>query len=96
MFANIPGYIDKYRRISMRISSRILANKLMYLADALNKSCGLEVGQWSLDHNSTYGGYIIVEMLENGGQHHPLLNCRLNSIEMSNALDMALAVVRLK
>lgn len=60
----------------------------------LGKERGYEIGQWNLDYNSCYHGYMIVEYMENGGEHHPLLNKRLKASEMGIAIEMAIALKR--
>jgi hypothetical protein len=78
----------------MRISKTILLKKLGFLCDKLGKTIGYQKGQWNLDYAQCYGGYIVVEFMENGGEHHPLLNKRLPANIMADALDMAIAVKR--
>jgi hypothetical protein len=74
----------------MRMTRTILMKKLQFLCDKLGKQIGYEKGQWFLDHNATYGGYIVVEMMERKGEHHPLLRKRLPAAQMSDCLDIAL------
>jgi len=74
----------------MRITKKILCKKLSFICDILNKPMGFEKGQWALDYAQCYGGYIVVEYLDNGGEHHPLLNKRLTAQRMDEALEMAL------
>jgi len=49
-----------------------------------------DVGSLILEHNSTYGGYKIEEVLsESGGITHPFCDARLSSREMYYALYFA-------
>lgn len=78
----------------MKITKSILAKKLKFLCDALGKRTGFNPGEWGLDYAPLYGGYIVVEYEERGGESHPLLNKRLTASQMADALDMALGAVR--
>lgn len=75
-----------------RLSRKILEVKLNNLCRLLGKKIGINKGEWSLDYNSIHGGYIVVEFMENGGEFHPLLNCRLPAKQMALVLDCAIAV----
>ena len=79
----------------MRMSKKILLKKMGFLCDKLGKTIGIERGQWNLDYIQSYGGYIVVEYMEKGGEHHPLLKKRLTADKMSDALDFALNAVLL-
>lgn len=76
---------------TMRITKNILLKKLEILCKQLGKRMGFQKGEWYLDYASCYGGYIVVEAEENGGEHHPLLSKRLSAQNMADALDMAIA-----
>lgn len=76
------------------MSKRILMVKLGILCKMLNKKVGYTTGDLNLDHNSVYGGYKIVEYMDKGGEHHPLLNKRLPAQQMSDAIDMAIDTLR--
>ena len=80
----------KHKGYTMRITRKILEKKLQFLCDKLGKTIGYEKGQWNLDYAQCYGGYIVVEFEENGGEYHPLLNKRLTAAPMSDCLDIAL------
>ena len=41
-----------------------------------------------LDHNSSYGGYLIVEVGEKGSESHPYGHVRMKTKEMYYALNM--------
>ena len=74
----------------MRMTKKILMKKMGFICDILDKKIGFELGNWNLDYAQCYGGYIVVEYMENGGEHHPLLTKRLTANHMGDALDMAL------
>lgn len=78
------------------MNREILHKKLEILAAQMGKTVGFKEGQWFLDYASPYGGYIVVEFMNKGGEHHPLLNKRLKANQMADTLDMALAVCRVK
>jgi hypothetical protein len=59
------------------------------LAKAMNKRIDRNAGSLSLDYNSCYGGYVIVENLENGGESHPFGSLRRSAKEMYLSLYMA-------
>lgn len=61
----------------------------------IGKQRGFEQGQWNLDYASCYGGYVIVEFMENGGEHHPLITRRLKRSEMEVAIEMSIEVKRI-
>ena len=73
-----------------RITRKMLMNQLGFICDILDKKIGFQLGNWNLDYAQCYGGYIVVEYMENGGEYHPLLNKRLVAQQMSDALNMAL------
>ena len=54
---------------------------------------GYSVGEWYIDYVQCYGGYIIVEAMENGGEHHPLMTCRLSKKEIILYLHAAVSVL---
>ncbi len=59
------------------------------LAKAMNKR--IDAGSWNglgLDHNSIYGGYVIVEYGENGSESHPFGPVRRNAKEMYLSMHM--------
>lgn len=80
----------------MRTSKPIMKEQFTQLLKKLGKEQGFEKGQWNIDYYSLGGGYIIVEYMENGGEHHPLMNERLKLREMQVAIEMALAVINHK
>ena len=77
----------------MRINNKILQIKLKFICDKLGKKIGYEKGEWNLDYSPCYGGYVVVEFMENGGEDHPILRKRLTASKMSDALDMAINVL---
>lgn len=74
----------------MRITKKFLLKKLCVLCTLLGNR------RWGLDYAPVYGGYVVVERMENGGENHPLVNRRLTASEMAAALDMALSVMGFK
>ncbi len=63
-------------------------------------------GAWALDHNATYGGYVVVEIIASSpprkgedrqqsytAEHHPLGNARLPAREFCYAVNFALRVL---
>lgn len=50
-------------------------------------------GDWILDHNDAYGGYVIRECLEHGAVSEPFGSRRRSAHEMCNVLRFALAVL---
>ena len=80
----------------MRMTGKILTKKLEILCKLLGKQAGYEPGQWYLQYAQFYGGYIVVEAMEHGGEHHPLIRCRLTAQHMADALDMAIATKMVK
>lgn len=76
----------------MKFSKKVLKKKFEFFLNSIGKKPGYSNGEYSLDHNSTYGGYIIIEHMENGGEHHPFVNRRLSLREMDAALEMALSL----
>jgi hypothetical protein len=81
----------------MRMSRKILEKKLGFLCEKLGKTIGTKKGNWNLDYIQCYGGYIVVEMVnDQGGEHHPLLNKRLTADKMADCLDMALQTLNIK
>ena len=80
----------------MRITRKILEKKFEILCKLMSKTIGYHEGEWFIEYAQCYGGYIICEGMENGGQHHPLLNKRLTAQHMADALDMAIACKMVK
>lgn len=79
--------------MSKRITQKILLKKLEILCRFLGKTVGYKEGQWDINYAQCYGGYIVVEYGENGGEHHPLLNKRLTAQQMSDCLDTAIQMI---
>ncbi len=76
----------------MRITRKLLDLQLGWLLKLLGKEQGFKPGQWGLDYAACYGGYVIVEYEENGGESHPLGQRRLSVKELSHALNMMIAL----
>ena len=54
------------------------------------------VGNWFLDHNGTYGGYVIQEIVsDGGGQSAPFGDTRRSAREMLDTMYFALQAVSL-
>jgi hypothetical protein len=54
------------------------------------------VGQWALDHNSIYGGFVVVEIVnEGGGEAHPLGDRRMPAREFCQSIYFAERVLSL-
>lgn len=48
------------------------------------------VGAWLLDHNSIYGGFVVAEIVnEGGGESHPLGERRMSAREFCEAVYLA-------
>jgi len=61
--------------MSDRITKKMVELQFVNLCNALGKrvcTAWNDVGSWKLDYNPCYGGYTIVEMLENGAETHPI------------------------
>lgn len=54
-----------------------------------------DVGAWFLDHNSTYGGFIICEYMANGGEWHPICNRRMPAREFCETVNFAIRCIAL-
>jgi hypothetical protein len=81
--------------MSIRITKKFLDRKLNILANELGKTIGTKKGQLYLHYQSGYGGYIVVEFInDQGGEYHPLINCRVKANEMCNILDACIALKR--
>ena len=49
--------------------------------------------KFALDHNACYGGYVLVEIKENGCKSNPFGFLRMNAREMASALRYAIAAM---
>lgn len=67
------------------------------LCEALGKTIGTATGDWRLDYNSTYGGFVIEEITGDGGTvSHPLGHSRRNTREFYNACHFAIMALQIK
>jgi len=73
----------------MRYTKSEIVGMFNRLCRAMNKTPGFQLGQWSLDYSSVYGGYVIEEAMESGGVDHPLGLKRRTASEMYLSLHMA-------
>lgn len=80
----------------MRITKPMIRNAFLNLLRNLGKVEGYEAGEWGLDYNSIYGGWVVVEYMQKGGEHHPLLKKRLPTSQFYDALHMANLALELK
>jgi hypothetical protein len=88
--------ISKQNGMNMRITKSMLENRMKYLCKLMGKDLGFEKGNWNLDNYPLAGGWIVVEFLENGGEHHPLCCTRMDAGEMFSALEMAISCLQMK
>ena len=49
-----------------------------------------DVGAWALDYNAIYGGYVIRQYLEKGGESNPMGIYRYSPKEFANMLRFAI------
>ena len=54
-----------------------------------------DVGAWFLDHNATYGGFIISEYMISGGESHPVYNRRMPAREFCESINFAIRCIAL-
>ncbi len=69
------------------------------LARRLDKDCfdPFRVGAWTLDHNATYGGFVIAEIVnEHGGETRPFGDRRMSAREFVQSVDFALRAIEVK
>jgi len=56
----------------MRYTTKDAKIAFKRLCKVLGKTPGYKKGNWCLDCNATYGGCVVREMLENGGEGSPM------------------------
>lgn len=78
----------------MKTTKKILESKFRVLCKQLNKTIGHKKGDWNLDNNPTYGGYVIVEYMEDGGEFYPILSKRLPASQMESVIEGCIALKR--
>lgn len=76
-----------------RITRKQITSVFNILCRSMNKTAGYERGNWCLDYAPIYGGYVIEEIMENGGIDHPLGSGRRSASEMCSAMNMAICAV---
>jgi len=79
-----------------RVTKTMIRNQFINLCDALGKRVATDyndVGAWKLDYSPHYGGYTIVEKLENGGETHPISMRRHKGSEFFEMLIFALRAI---
>lgn len=80
----------------MRIKKQWVLNSFEIFCRHLGKRIGYQKGDWHMNYCATYGGWIIVECCESGGERHPMKRERLSNREMLYALDMAIVALQIK
>lgn len=53
-------------------------------------------GAWTLDYAACYGGYVVAELTENGGQGHPLGHTRRSAKDFYLTAWYAVDAIRIK
>lgn len=89
------------RFTQMQVSSQfrrfaeLMGRSLEQYKDGRDKKGNLipNAGALILDHNATYGGYVIEEMCEGGGVDNPFGSARRGAQEMWYCLHFAIAAV---
>jgi hypothetical protein len=82
--------------MSNRITKKMIERQFVNLCNALGKRVCTDwkdVGSWKLDSNPHYGGYTIVEMMEGGGQSHPISMQRHKGSEFFYMMIFALRAI---
>lgn len=82
----------------MRYTKQNVRNRFEALARVLGKRIAADwkdVGAWKLDYNPHYGGYIIAEYMENGGETHPVFSSRLPAGQFCEAVNFAIRCIAL-
>lgn len=77
----------------MRYGKKDAVNAFARLARACGKTIGREPGNWKLD---TFPGYRVVEMMENGGECHPITEEALSSREFCKMCHGAIRVLDIR
>ena len=70
----------------MRITKASLISHLKLFLKAMN----LDASQYALDHNSVYGGYVIVKLHEDTSESHPFGAKRRTAKELADLLNFAI------
>ena len=81
----------------MRTTKKEVENSFKAFIKAINGKVATsynDVGAYDLDHNSTYGGYVIERVHnEHGGVSHPFGDTRRNASEMASTLWFAASAI---
>lgn len=81
-----------------RTTRKEVESKFAWLLEVIGGKQGEswnEVGSYRLDHNSTYGGYVIERVInEHGGVSRPFGDSRRGASDMWYAMDFAIDVLR--
>jgi hypothetical protein len=81
-----------------KYTRKIVEQRFDNLCRVLGKRIGSshkDVGAWKLDYNPYYGGFIICEILANGGECHPVYDSRLPAREFCQAINFAIRCIAL-
>ena len=65
------------------------------LCQLLGRTEGYGSGQWHLDHARDYGGYIVVERHQDGGETRPVWDQRLSATRFCECVGFTMSVVGL-
>jgi hypothetical protein len=63
------------------------------LCQLLGQVEGYGASQWHLDRAPGYGGYIVVETQEGGGEIRPIWDRRLSTVRFCECVGFAMAIV---
>ena len=63
------------------------------LAKMMGKQIGCEPGNWQLDYQPDYGGYVICETLSTGGETKPLGHSRRTAGDMWDTMHFAIRLL---
>ncbi len=74
---------------AMRVPNRFQSGNF------LDYNTAKELGAWSLDHNSVYGGYVIRALRPTGGEDEPMGSERCKAGEMVAKMNFAMRAIEL-
>jgi hypothetical protein len=77
----------------MRIKKIMLEAQMKTFCKLMGKKMGFEEGCWNLEY---YGGWNIVEFLENGAERYPIFNKRMAATQMFDFLYGVNAVLTIQ
>ncbi len=87
-----------FRGNNMRYTRKDARARFEDLCRALGKKVAesyADKGAWILDYSAVYGGFIIAEYSEGGGESHPVFSARLSAREFCQAVSFALRCIAL-